>query len=250
MPVKLESALIEAGRSLLSGLVQIFYPNLCWLCRDLMPPERRGFCGSCHSAVFTDPFPACPNCAATVGPFGIIDNRCPTCRAERFSFDRAFRIGPYVGGLRDVVLLLKQGVGESLAEIVGAHWTAQAIHLFQGEKIDTVVPVPLHWKRRWHRGYNQSAILAAAWAKALHVPIWPRGLRRVRDTKKQFDLPPHARRENVRGAFEARSSMPFRGRHVLLVDDVMTTGGTVHESAAALRKAGTARIVVAVMARA
>jgi ComF family protein len=242
--------LSSAGKQLLSGLAQIVYPNICWLCRELMPSDLRGFCSTCHQSVFTDPHLACPACAATVGPFGTTGSDCPTCRAERFAFQSAIRVGPYCGSLREVIVRLKHSQCEGLAEIVGSQWAAQAQVSLEREKIDCVVPVPLHWLRRWQRGYNQSAALAGGWAHALAIPLLPHGLRRVRDTKKQFDLPPAARRDNVRNVFRSGRRSRFQGRTVLLVDDVMTTGSTLHEASAALRRAGAARVVVAVLARA
>jgi ComF family protein len=236
--------------SLARGLLQIFYPNLCWVCGQALDPDQRGFCPACQDALLADPRPSCPWCAATLGPFTAVYAGCPACRAERFAFDRAVRIGPYDGVLRDVILRMKHARGEGLADLVAAAWAQKATETLQGLGADCVVPVPLHWWRRWQRGYNQSEAVARVLARALHLPLFVRGLRRVRATAKQVDLSLTARRDNVRNAFQARPSMPFAGRTVLLVDDVMTTGSTVHEAARALRQGGAARVVVAVLARA
>jgi ComF family protein len=110
-----------------------------------------------------------------------------------------------------------------------------------------VVPVPLHWWRRWRRGFNQSAILARRVARKLNVPFLPRVLRRIRPTRRQTEVTPAARRENVRGAFRAVSHPALRDRSVLLIDDVMTTGSTAGEAAKALRSAGAKSVIVAVL---
>jgi predicted amidophosphoribosyltransferase len=102
--------------------------------------------------------------------------------------------------------------------------------------------------RRLRRGYNQSEILARPLAGRLRLPCRPGWLRRGRRTPQQTLQPPAGRRENVRGAFRARAGAGLRGRTVLLVDDVLTTGSTAHEAARALRQAGAARVVVAVLA--
>jgi ComF family protein len=116
---------------------------------------------------------------------------------------------------------------------------------------DVIVPVPLHWRRRWARGYNQSEAVALALADRLHWPCWPHGLCRWRHTPMQHhQSSPTARRLNVQGAFRVAPRVSFQGRTVLLVDDVMTTGSTMHEAARTLRDAGAARVVVAVLARA
>src|SRR5262245_22595932 len=117
-----ESFLRDLGR----GLLQIFYPNICWLCRQPIAPEQRAFCPPCHDAVFTDPRPSCPRCAATVGPFAALDTGCPSCRDEHFAFERALRLGLYDGRLREMILLLKHAQNEGLGEIVGAEWAGRA----------------------------------------------------------------------------------------------------------------------------
>lgn len=102
--------------------------------------------------------------------------------------------------------------------------------------VDIVVPVPLHWRRRRWRGFDQAALLARPVASALGVPARLRGLRRVRNTVSQVDLPQTARRENVQGAFECwKLGSPAR---VLLIDDVRTTGATLDAAAGALHAAG------------
>jgi ComF family protein len=116
--------------------------------------------------------------------------------------------------------------------------------------VDCVVPVPLHWLRRWRRGYNQSSSLALGLSSRLGLPLQNWWLKRIRNTPSQKALSRTARQENVRGAFQVRSSAACKGRSILLVDDVVTTGATVHEAARVLRAAGAGRVVVAALARA
>src|SRR5262249_56284673 len=106
-----------------------------------------------------------------------------------------------------------------------------------------------HWRRRWRRGYNQSEVLAQALTDRLRVPCRPDWLRRVRHTPQQVGQSATERRENVRNAFAAPARAQLRGKTVLLVDDVLPTGSTASDAARALRTAGAARIVVAVLAR-
>jgi ComF family protein len=148
------------------------------------------------------------------------------------------------------VLRLKHHTGEGLAWLLGALWAEHDRARFDALHLDVIVPVPLHWRRRWQRGYNQSAELARGLASVLGLPCRARCLCRVRDTPVQSFLSPDARRDNVRGAFLAARAAHLRGAAVLLVDDVMTTGSTAHETSAALRRAGAARVVVAALCRA
>jgi ComF family protein len=175
---------------------------------------------------------------------------CVRCRDESFAFDAVLRLGPYDGVLRDAVLRLKHHSGEGLAELLGKLWLDRDVQRFRDVGPAAVVPVPLHWWRRWRRGYNQSAALARSIAAHLQIPCFPSQLRRLRNTPDQTLQSPAGRRENVRGAFRARRRPQLKGSTVLLVDDVMTTGATAHEAARALRAAGAARVVVAALARA
>ena len=113
-----------------------------------------------------------------------------------------------------------------------------------------LVPVPLHWRRRWLRGYNQSEALAHGLAARLRLPCGSCGLRRIRATPMQTSQTLAGRRDNVRGAFAAAPNVRTAGKTVLLVDDVMTTGATASEAARALKAAGARRVVVAVLTRA
>ena len=236
-------------RSLAQGLLQIFYPNLCWICREPIAPDQHALCVTCRVALFSDPQPCCPRCAAPSGPFAVVEKGCLVCRDAGFAFDRAVRVGPYVGVLREVILRIKSASNQALAEIVAAEWTEIAVDKLRQLGVQTVVPVPLHWWRRLQRGYNQCDSLSQAWASALGVPCQRNALRRLRATRLQSELSPTARRENVRGAFVARRTASLSGKTVLLVDDVMTTGSTAHEAARALRQAGAAQVIVAVLGR-
>src|SRR3954466_12072847 len=92
--------LANVGRDLGRGLVQLLYPGCCLLCGRSLPPEEPHFCGPCRAGLFTDPFPSCPRCAASTGPYAVVGGRCAWCRGEDFSFERTLRLGPYADPLR------------------------------------------------------------------------------------------------------------------------------------------------------
>jgi ComF family protein len=117
------------------------------------------------------------------------------------------------------------------------------------ERFDFVTAVPLHWRRRWQRGFNQSELLARAIAHRWNIPC-VRVLRRVRSTPAQAGLSNSRRRRNVAGAFACSNAQLVSGRRVLLVDDVLTTGSTAAACAYALKQAGAARITFLTVARA
>jgi ComF family protein len=132
-------------------------------------------------------------------------------------------------------------LGRTFAEERGASLKGRDIHV--------VVAVPLHWKRRWLRGFNQAEHVARQVAASLDVPLI-RALRRIKPAPQHAQPSATARQENIRGAFAASPRASLSGKTVLLVDDVMTTGATAAEASRILRLAGAARVIVAVLARA
>jgi ComF family protein len=145
--------------------------------------------------------------------------------------------------LRKLIHLYKYGRIRTLARPL-SDFLAHALPL--DERFDCIVPVPLHWRRRWKRGFNQSEFLARALARRSGIPM-VKALARSRSTKAQAGLSNHARRQNVMKAFRAR---PVPGKRILLIDDVMTTGATATACALALKRAGAARVALLTVARA
>src|SRR5262245_22864190 len=242
--------LAAAGRELARGALHLLYPGACEVCDTPLPPGAARLCDPCRNALTADPHPTCPRCAATVGPFVPLAAGCTHCRGSSFHFERVLRLGPYDGLLRDVILRLKHSAGEGLAETLGELWAEHAEAALGAAGAQVVVPVPLHWRRRLARGYNQSAVLAEALASRLRLPCRPGWLRRIRHTAQQTLQAPSNRPANVRGAFRAARADALKGKAVLLVDDVLTTGSTASEAARALRESGAGSVVVAVLARA
>jgi ComF family protein len=111
------------------------------------------------------------------------------------------------------------------------------------------VPVPLHWRRQWQRGFNQSELLAGALARGAGLSV-AKALRRVKPTETQAGLSTSARRRNVTQAFHCHRPGAVRGKRILLVDDVMTTGSTATACAQALKRAGARRVALLTVARA
>jgi adenine/guanine phosphoribosyltransferase-like PRPP-binding protein len=113
---------------------------------------------------------------------------------------------------------------------------------------DGIVPAPLHWRRYWQRGFNQSYLLARRLSRRIGIPV-VRALRRVRATTSQAGLSDSARRRNVAQAFRVRRRARIEGKRILLIDDVMTTGSTASACARALKRGGAARVSLLTVAR-
>jgi ComF family protein len=232
---------------------QLLYPPRCYLCSTITETESQEwadpFCTSCAQEIFHENSLSCARCAATIGPHSNLDGRCPSCRNDSLAFDGSLRLGHYSGALQKLVLICKHHRNECLAEYLGQRWGKLHGQRFAALALDAIVPVPLHWWRRFRRGYNQSAALAWGLSQGAKLPLRTDLLFRIRATAAQKALPNATqRRANVKDAF--RSSRDLSGKHYLLVDDVMTTTATANEAARALRQAGAARVTVAVLARA
>jgi ComF family protein len=168
------------------------------------------------------------------------------CRRGLRGFDAAYSYGAYEGVLRELIHLFKYGRIRTLARPLGRYLAAA---MPPDATFDVVAPVPLNWRRRWSRGFNQSALLAGAAARRLGVGVTP-ALSRTRATAAQAGLSHARRRANVSGAFRVRRPEQVAGRRILLVDDVMTTGATASACAAALKRAGARYVALLTLARA
>ncbi|HEY2013248.1 MAG TPA: ComF family protein [Bryobacteraceae bacterium] len=162
-------------------------------------------------------------------------------------FDAAYCYGAYEGPLREMVHLYKYGRVKTMARPL-ADLLVRA--LGSEEVFDLVTPVPLHWRKQWQRGFNQSELLAREITRRCGVPMVA-ALKRVRPTLTQAGLSNTERRRNVVAAFRCRTRQcPLvRGKRILLIDDVMTTGSTAASCALALKRAGAARVALLTVAR-
>jgi ComF family protein len=174
---------------------------------------------------------------------------CPGCRADPPAFTVARAAGPFEEPLRMAIHALKyQGkerVAPSLAELLVEAWKREPIL----HSAEVVIPLPIHQKREKDRGFNQSALLSRDLAASLSLPLFDRVLTRPIHRQPQVGLGRAERRENVSGVFAVEYPALVRGRSLLLVDDVLTTGATCHEAARTLLDAGAAEVKVLALAR-
>lgn len=197
------------------------------------PIQAEFWCQACHA-----PFVS----AAPLDAAGI----CPLCRDGLTAFDGAYSFGGYEGPLRRLIHVFKYEGVASLAKPLGQ---LLGRTLPREISFDLVVPAPMHWRRRWSRGFNHAELLARQVGRRTSLQV-ENALRRRRNTPSQSGLTNAARRRNLSGAIEVRQPGKVAGRHVLLVDDVLTTGTTASACARALKRSGAARVTVLTVARA
>jgi len=226
--------------------------RVCDLCllRAAEQPETDVLCARCGDALGMES-------ARFAAAMGVTE--CSLCRMTPPEFERAVAFATYDNEMREMLHLLKFGGQRRMAEyVLGERLAAAVLKLDEvcGREL-LVVPVPLFPARERQRGFNQARLLAEAAVKSLKKlrPEWrlrllPDAMRRVRDTHALFTLNPGERRRNLSGAFRVADKQAVRGREVLLIDDIMTTGATARECARVLRRAGAVKVWVATVAKA
>lgn len=224
-------------------------PQDCLLCAGV---SRAGVvCAGCQADLPVAPQPACPQCALAT-PLGAVCGRCLTHKPH---YDATIAAFAYEAPADDLVQRLKYRNGIILAPLLAkkiAHQVAQRCRDMPEEPPpDCLLAMPLHPLRLRERGYNQSLLLAQSLRQALHLPLWDGIVERTTHTPPQAELPWKERARNIKGAFRTTGFVEARlaGRHVAVVDDVMTTGATLNELAKVLKEAGVARVTNYVVAR-
>lgn len=217
-------------------------PSACALC-GLRANEA--VCQACETA-YVLARPRCPCCA---NPASVLDagQHCGACLAQRPAYDATVVACDYGLPLDGLVLQLKFG-----AQLALAPWMGRVLGeaLRAGPALpDLLCPVPLGPRRLVERGFNQALEVARPLAKSLDLALAPRLLERMRDTAAQSGVDAGERKRNVRGAFSVSPAADIAGRHVGVVDDVMSSGHTLDEIAAVLKQAGAARVTNIVFAR-
>jgi ComF family protein len=174
---------------------------------------------------------------------------CGPCRSGSLYFRRARAESPYLDDVRLSLHALKFGGRRRIASVLGSRASRSWVVAGELDGAAAVVPVPLSRRRRRERGFNQAELIARAVAREAGLPLESRILRKIREAVPQAGLSASARRKNVRSAYRARLPRSHRGKTLLLVDDVLTTGATAESAASALLAAGAGAVDVLTLAR-
>jgi ComF family protein len=221
------------------SLAERIFGGTCYLCRG----DSQGvLCAPCSADLPFLPRPRCPRCALPTYEAAI----CGRCLSGQPAYDATIAVFAYAFPADVLVQGLKFRSELSLAPLLAAALLKE-VTTVPSHRVDVIVPVPLHDVRLGERGYNQSMEIARSIAAPLGTPLASDICTRVRNTAAQLGLPFKARSENVKNAFSCRRDL--EGASVAVVDDVMTTGATLSELAATLKKFGAGRVVNWVVAR-
>ena len=243
----LNSVFLDSTRAALD----LVFPPRCPFCAITISSTNRLFCDDCLESLAPSAAMQCTSCGAPITETASAQtiSSCH-CRKESWRFRGVAALGRYEGQLRQAVLRMKHPRADSLAWAMGRFIIRRQRERIEGWQCDLVVPIPGH--RSWGaaRGGWSAATLAASIAKKLRLPARCDLLTFHRKLKQQHTLTLSERRANVRGSLKRARGYDISGAHVLLVDDVMTSGATADEAARALHAAGAEQVVVAVVARA
>ena len=224
--------------SVLKHLSYKLFPGRCLLCLGATHCSA-DICAGCEQDL---PWlkNRCLRCALPLTTEGL----CGSCLKQAPRFDRCLACWEYGFPIDGLISRFKYHGDLASGALLGE----LALTSFKPDFIDGLLPVPMHWRRRLQRGYNQTELLATQWGAALNIPVL-RPLKRVVATPTQQGLSAHARRRNLQGAFTLVKPKQVRGKRLVIVDDVLTTGATANSLAAILRRAGATEVSVWCLAR-
>jgi ComF family protein len=229
------------------------YPDTCQICRQERASAREGYiCGACRSKpdgvqVIAEPFCRC--CGTPFETEATVEFECFNCRDHRLYFRSARAAVKTTDLIKQVVHSYKYNHALWFEPFLADLFIQKAKPQLSPEKFEAIIPIPLHWKKRWERSFNQSERLARALAKATGIPMNTKLLKRILPTPTQTRLTRAQRAENVKGAFDFRGKNSLSGERIVLVDDILTTGATASECAKVLMQNGAGFIDVWTVAR-
>jgi ComF family protein len=237
-------------KQLLVATLDLLFPPLCHVCRRFIPEAGEiHICPACRELMPPIVSPLCTVCGIPFAGAGN-DHVCGSCSISTSRFDAARAAFAYEGASRDLIHSFKYRNKTHLRRPLALLTIERLAEFIVQRQPDLIMPVPLHRKKLSSRGFNQAVLIGEIFSQRLRIPLDRRNLRRVRWTEPQVNLAADERRTNVKGAFAILESGLVKGRRVLLVDDVLTTGSTADECARVLKSAGAADVTVITVARA
>ncbi len=221
------------------SLWAVVFPPRCAFCDSGQAESATGLCSGCLESVRRVSQPFCSQCGLPVPGLSLQQSGvCGRCLSSPPPYQKARYAVYYEGSLRDALISFKFHGALAISRAL-SHLLVEAFRKqFTSDEFDIIVPVPLHRKRLLHRGFNQAVILGAHLAADTGLPLERFALLKVKDTPPQVGLPRAQRVANLRNSFSIGDKGKIRGKKILIVDDVATTGSTLAEAAKTLMKGG------------
>jgi len=234
-------------RKTLNASLRSVLPCSCVLCHM---QQAQLLCDLCRNTYFSKAITRCQQCALPMPP-GANTPRCGDCLQNPPAFDDSIVACDYAAPQDQLVLALKFGHQLALAPLFASMLRDAILQFSPNSLPDLLCAVPLGQQRLRERGFNQATEIARPLARHLGIVFSVHALHRVRETSQQSSLTPNARVNNVKNAFMLDETLlsKVKGAHVGIVDDVMTTGMTLHEIATMLKRFGAAKVTNYVFAR-
>lgn len=228
--------------------LNLFFPPRCAACGAAVD-HAHTLCSACFESLHIITQPACACCGFPFAhPMGE-EALCGACLEKPPPYQKGWAVLRYDDAATQLVSRLKYSDKTHLAPFLGTLMVRHGHPVLEGAEL--LIPVPLHWRRMVTRRYNQSLLLAREIARASHISLLPGAMRRTRHTPPQASLTRSERLDNVRGAFAVQEQHKpiIAGKKLVLIDDVMTTGATIHACCKTLKQAGAKEMRVLTLAR-
>jgi len=228
-------------RRFLGVLTDIIYPKTCLACKHKLDSTVTYdyICGKCKALIKKNVPPFCIACGRHLEKGNLNKNICPSCLKNKLNFDRAFSPCLYEGVMKELIHEFKykgkKHLSTPLSKLMIDFIKEYELPM---DCLDVIIPVPLHKSRLREREFNQAQTLGSHIAAEFNKLINSEVLIRHRKTKTQAELALHSRLNNVRDSFSVAKEADIKNKNILLIDDVLTTGATSSEAAAALKKSG------------
>jgi ComF family protein len=237
--------------NLITGLKDIVYPRACLICKGDLSKTCADelVCIKCWKAIKKNTPPFCRRCGRSLDKKSLAKNICSACLKRPLDFDRAFAPCVYEGPIKELIREFKYNNKDYLAPVLSGLMT-DFIRDYDVPVgfLDLIIPVPLHPARLRQREFNQAELLSRQIAALYNKTVSSDNLVRLRHTKNQAELESTERLTNVKGSFSLKAPELIKGKNILLVDDVLTTGATSSEASKVLKKAGAYIVFVLTLA--
>lgn len=233
----------EAGGRKTKKILDLLYPPVCPFCGKILngaeKSGERGICFSCSGKLPYVEEPCCMKCGKPLRE----EEReyCADCARHELAFDQGRSLYLHTALVQRAIYQFKFHNKRYYAEIFAREMASRYGKWIRRWEIEEIVPIPLHPSRKRTRGFNQAELLAKALGELSGIPAEPNAVRRIRKTKYQKQLDDAGRRQNLKGAFSVVPGWKPK-RCILVVDDIYTTGNTIHRTAEALKKAGVQKV--------